>query len=116
MALLTDRTPRTATRPLRAGRSYFLLILHFVLCTLYFTSLAYFTSIFGFAIVSAQLAPLHDAQYPDADIAYGLSIYTAKCATCHGVQGDGVGGVTLRSGTFRNASTDQELARFIRAG
>ena len=71
----------------------------------------------GLTVLSAQVqAPLHDAQYPDADIAYGLSIYTAKCATCHGVQGDGVGGVNLRSGTFRNASTDQELARFIRAG
>jgi putative heme-binding domain-containing protein len=71
----------------------------------------------GLTQASAQVpAPLHDAQYPDADIAYGLSIYTAKCTTCHGVQGDGVGGVNLRSGTFRNGSTDQELARFIRAG
>jgi putative heme-binding domain-containing protein len=71
----------------------------------------------GLTQASAQApAPLHDAQYPDADIAYGLSIYTAKCTTCHGVQGDGVGGVNLRSGTFRNGSTDQELARFIRAG
>jgi putative heme-binding domain-containing protein len=61
-------------------------------------------------------APLHDAQYPEADIAYGLSIYTARCVTCHGPQGDGAAGVNLRSGTFRNATTDQELARFIRAG
>jgi putative heme-binding domain-containing protein len=60
--------------------------------------------------------PLHDAQYPDADIAYGLTIYTSKCATCHGPQGDAAGGVNLRSGTFRNASTDQELAKFIRSG
>ena len=60
--------------------------------------------------------PLHDQQYPDADIAHGLSLYTAKCVVCHGALGDGAGGVNLRSGTFRNASTDQELARFIRAG
>ena len=86
-------------------RKRFVLTFHAVLCTLYFAS------------VSAQVqAPLHDAQYPDADIAYGLSIYTAKCVTCHGPQGDGAGGVNLRSGTFRNATTDQELARFIRAG
>jgi len=71
----------------------------------------------GLAVVSAQVqAPIHDAQYPDADIAYGLSLYTARCVTCHGPQGDAAGGVNLRSGTFRNASTDQELARFIRAG
>ena len=60
--------------------------------------------------------PLHDAQYPEADIAYGLSIYNAKCVTCHGTQGDGVGGVNLRSGKFRNATTDQDLGRFIRTG
>jgi putative heme-binding domain-containing protein len=71
----------------------------------------------GLSVVAAQgQNQLHDSQYPDADIAYGLSIYTAKCTTCHGVQGDGVGGVNLRAGTFRNAVTDQDLARFIRAG
>jgi cytochrome c oxidase cbb3-type subunit III len=63
----------------------------------------------------AQLQ-LHDSQYPDADIAHGLSVYTARCAVCHGAQGDAAGGVNLRSGTFRNAVTDQDLARFIRAG
>jgi putative heme-binding domain-containing protein len=59
---------------------------------------------------------LHDAQYPDVDIAYGASLYAARCVTCHGVQGDAIGGVNLRSGKFRNAVTDTELARFIRAG
>lgn len=68
-------------------------------------------------LLTAQAQPqLHESQYPDADIAYGLSVYTAKCATCHGPQGDAAGGVNLRSGTFRNASTDQELAKFIRSG
>jgi putative heme-binding domain-containing protein len=61
-------------------------------------------------------APLHDAQYPDADIAYGASLYKEKCITCHGQQGDGIGGVNLRSGTFRNAVIDRDLSRFIRAG
>ena len=60
--------------------------------------------------------PLHDEQYPQADSAYGLAIYTAKCAVCHGPQGDAAGGVSLRSGTFRNATTDRVLAQFIRAG
>ena len=58
----------------------------------------------------------HDAQYPDVDIVYGASLYTARCVMCHGAQGDAIGGVNLRSGKFRNASTDTELARFIRAG
>ena len=69
----------------------------------------------GIALAQGQ-QPLHDEQYPQADIAYGLSLYTAKCIVCHGPQGDGAGGVNLRSGTFRNATTDRELAQFIRAG
>ncbi len=31
-------------------------------------------------------------------------------------QGDAIGGVNLRSGKFRNAQSDNDLARFIRAG
>ena len=61
-------------------------------------------------------APLHDAQYSDSDIAYGATLYAAKCVTCHGTQGDAIGGVNLRSGTFRNAVIDRDLERFIRAG
>ena len=37
--------------------------------------------------------PLHDSQYSDADIAYGATLYASKCVTCHGSQGDGIGGV-----------------------
>jgi cytochrome c oxidase cbb3-type subunit 3 len=71
----------------------------------------------GLASVLAQAqAPLHDSQYPDADIAYGAALYASKCVTCHGTQGDGIGGVNLRSGTFRNALIDRDLERFIRAG
>ncbi len=54
--------------------------------------------------------------YEDADIAYGAQVYTTQCSMCHGPQGDSVGGVNLRSGTFRNATTDQDLTRFIRTG
>jgi len=61
-------------------------------------------------------APLHDAQYPDADIAYGATLYSSKCVNCHGTQGDGIGGVNLRSGKFRNAVIDRDLDRFIRSG
>jgi putative heme-binding domain-containing protein len=71
----------------------------------------------GGAAVRAQAqAPLHGTQYSDADIAYGATLYTSKCVTCHGTQGDGIGGVNLRSGTFRNAVIDRDLERFIRAG
>jgi cytochrome c oxidase cbb3-type subunit III len=67
------------------------------------------------AVLVAQ-APLHDSQYSDADIAYGARLYGEKCVTCHGAQGDAIGGVNLRSGKFRNAVIDRDLERFIRAG
>src|SRR5256885_16596067 len=66
--------------------------------------------------VAYAQAPLHDNQYSDADISYGATLYASKCVTCHGAQGDGIGGVNLRSGTFRNAVIDRDLERFIRAG
>jgi putative heme-binding domain-containing protein len=67
-------------------------------------------------VASQQGAQLHDSQYPDVDIAHGANLYAARCVTCHGAQGDAIGGVNLRSGKFRNAITDRDLAGFIRAG
>jgi putative heme-binding domain-containing protein len=61
-------------------------------------------------------APLHDNQYADADIAYGAVVYASRCVSCHGAQGDAIGGVDLRSGRFRNAVIDRDLERFIRSG
>jgi putative heme-binding domain-containing protein len=67
-------------------------------------------------MASQQATQIHDSQYPDVDVAHGASLYTARCAPCHGAQGDAIGGVNLRSGRFRNAITDRDLAGFIRAG
>ena len=80
--------------------------------------LAVVSSTFGAtAAASPQGAQqLHDSQYPAVDIAHGASLYTARCAPCHGAQGDAIGGVNLRGGKFRNAITDRDLANFIRAG
>src|SRR5262245_11301361 len=71
----------------------------------------------GLTIASAQSpVPPHDNSYASADIAYGATVYAGKCVTCHGPQGDAIGGVNLRSGTFRNAVIDRDLERFIRNG
>jgi len=56
------------------------------------------------------------AAFTPADIAYGARLYDAQCTTCHGANGDGVGGVDLRSGKFRNGATDQDLVRVITNG
>ena len=61
-------------------------------------------------------ATAHPGEYAPADIAYGSRLYDAQCTTCHGANGDGVGGVDLRSGKFRNAVTDQDLIRVITIG
>ena len=71
----------------------------------------------GSPLVAAQNpAPAHPGEYAPADIAYGSRLYDAQCTTCHGANGDGVGGVDLRSGRFRNAVTDQDLTRVIMTG
>lgn len=67
------------------------------------------------AVARAQ-APLHDAQYADADIKYGATVYAARCVTCHGTQGDAIGGVDLRSGKFRNVVIDRDFERLLRTG
>jgi cytochrome c oxidase cbb3-type subunit 3 len=61
-------------------------------------------------------APLHDEQYPEADIKYGATVYTARCVTCHGAQGDAIANVDLRAGRFRTAVIDRDLERVIRSG
>jgi putative heme-binding domain-containing protein len=70
----------------------------------------------GGTVLAQQGTQTHDSQYPDVDIAHGASLYTARCATCHGAQGDAIGGVNLRSGKYRNAITDRDLGNFIRTG
>jgi cytochrome c oxidase cbb3-type subunit III len=71
----------------------------------------------GPPLVAAQNpAPAHPGEYAPADIAYGARLYDAQCTTCHGANGDGVGGVDLHSGKFRNAATDQDLTRVITSG
>ena len=68
------------------------------------------------ASVAWGQAPLHDSQYPEADIKYGATVYAARCVTCHGTQGDAIGGVDLRAGRFRTVVIDRDLERFIRNG
>ena len=56
------------------------------------------------------------AEHDPADIEYGLGVYLAQCASCHGETGDGVAGVDLRNGPLRRAATDRDLVGVIRAG
>ena len=58
----------------------------------------------------------HPEDYVRADIEYGARLYTEHCFSCHGGTGDGVAGVDVRSGKFRNARTDPQLRTVITNG
>src|SRR4051812_46538354 len=75
-------------------------------------------AVLGFTLASSTVdaGQAHPGEYAPADIAYGSRLYDAQCTTCHGATGDGVGGVDLRSGKFRNAVTDQDLVRVVTTG
>jgi mono/diheme cytochrome c family protein len=50
------------------------------------------------------------------EVADGGRIYGASCSGCHGPKGDAVSGVALMSGTFKRATSDDDLARLVRNG
>jgi len=72
------------------------------------------SAVLGLSCICGTFVAAQD--YTQADIAYGSRLYAAQCATCHGASGDSVGGVDLRSGKFRNATTDQDLMSVIMNG
>jgi len=66
--------------------------------------------------VLAQQQTQHAGEYSAADIQNGAAVYASQCINCHGPNGDQVGGVDLRSGRFRNASSDDDLRRIVTVG
>ncbi|MCM3879954.1 MAG: c-type cytochrome [Vicinamibacterales bacterium] len=66
--------------------------------------------------VSHAHAQDHSGNYPPIAIENGALLYGANCAQCHGIGGDTVPGVALKTGTFKRAPTDQDLARLLTTG
>jgi mono/diheme cytochrome c family protein len=54
--------------------------------------------------------------YSPADIQAGKQLYRVNCTSCHGPNGDSVSGVDLGHGTFKRASTDNELVAIMVQG
>ncbi len=80
--------------------------------------LAAFASVAATVGFGAHLALAQEAShgYTQADIERGGQTFLLSCASCHGQNGDLVASVSLFSGTFRRATTDQELIDLIRRG
>ena len=75
--------------------------------------------LFGLAALAAAQNPTmlgHPEDYPRVDVEHGARLYAEHCDRCHGANGNGVSGVDLRSGKFRNATTDQQLRAVITNG
>jgi putative heme-binding domain-containing protein len=70
----------------------------------------------GLVGLAAAQQPEHAGSYAPADIQNGARIYGLQCAQCHGANGDQVGGVDLRTGKFRNVTSDDDLRRIVLNG
>lgn len=75
------------------------------------------------ALFSALLVPAisafaqdHVGHYTPEAIERGSGLYGANCSFCHGPNGDAAAGVDLKSGKFRTATSDEDLAKLITAG
>jgi mono/diheme cytochrome c family protein len=66
------------------------------------------------AIFTTTLLAQH--AFTPEEIADGGRLFQANCTGCHGSAGDQVQGVSLMSGRFRRATTDDEVAAIIRKG
>ena len=70
----------------------------------------------GLTMFGMLLGAQEHEGYARADIEYGLTVYAAQCATCHGENGDSVASVDLRSGRLRRVVSDRELRELIMNG
>ena len=68
------------------------------------------------AVVCAATVTRAQHGYSLQDIDHGRTLYQSTCAGCHGPDGDKVSGVALGSGSFRRATSDDEVVRIITAG
>jgi len=76
------------------------------------------TFLTAMALAALALSPAGAGQhgYSAEDIANGAKLCASTCAGCHGPDGTRVNGVDLGSGTFRRATTDDDLVRIVRMG
>ncbi len=62
------------------------------------------------------LSAQQEGNVTQTELNEGERIFMSNCSACHGPDGSQVSGVDLKSGRFRHASTDEQLARVIQDG
>lgn len=70
----------------------------------------------GWFGAGACLNAQQEGNVTQAELNTGARIFMSTCSACHGPDGNQVSGVDLKSGHFRHASTDEQLARVIQNG
>ena len=70
--------------------------------------------LYTFLLAAGTLLAQHT--YTPADIQDGGSLYRSTCVTCHGPNGDLVGGIDLFHAKFRRATTDDSINEIVRKG
>jgi putative heme-binding domain-containing protein len=71
--------------------------------------------IFG-AILLPTGVMLGQHSFTPEEVADGGRLYGANCAGCHGPKGDAVSGAALMTGSFKRATSDDDLAKLVRNG
>jgi putative heme-binding domain-containing protein len=79
---------------------------------------AFRVTVFAALLYGAGLSHAQDAGhgYTAADVERGGQTYLLSCASCHGPNGDTLPGISLFTGSYRRATTDQELVALFRGG
>jgi putative heme-binding domain-containing protein len=54
--------------------------------------------------------------FAQSQVELGQQLYRANCFACHGPDGDQVNGVAFKTGVFRHATSDDDLAKIIDNG
>ncbi len=67
-------------------------------------------------VVAYDARAQEHSEYAAADVAAGARVYGSMCASCHGVNGAGIGGIDLRRGPLRRAGTDAGLREVVTTG
>jgi putative heme-binding domain-containing protein len=74
------------------------------------------SAIAGLILPLGIVAQDHAGHYSQEAIERGSRLDGVNCVFCHGLNGDNTAGVDLKSGKFRSAASDEDLAKVITGG